>query len=190
MPQPIADGAAGGGESNHGDEEDQTLKDGDENETIELAKKYEQLKGKVEEYFDDDIGKHYKAPPFVKSLSRPTREEFERHLTTHTPFAAWCKHCIVACVVRHRHPTKGRKARIVPDIETGQGPANVSLDDMYLHERKGEYRESACNPPLMIMITHKHGRCWAYRDPNKGVVEEAHWLSEKIVQDLYNFGFN
>ena len=41
--QPIADGAAGDGESNQGDENEQAQGDGDDNEIEELAKKYEQL---------------------------------------------------------------------------------------------------------------------------------------------------
>ena len=188
MLQPIAEGAAGDGEIDYGDEDKQAQEDDDENEIDELAKKYEDLKDKVEEHFDDENGKHFKAPPVVKSPPQPTREELERHQATHTPFAAWCKHCIAARAVRHRHPSKGRKARIVPDIETGKGPIKVSLDYMYLHERQGKYRESACNPPHMIVIDHKHGRCWAYRVPNKGILEEAHWLPERIVQDLDNIG--
>ena len=40
----------------------------------------------------------------------------------------------------------------------------------------------------MIMIEHRRGRCWAYQVPNKGVPDEAHWLPEKMVQDLDNIG--
>ena len=41
----------------------------------------------------------------------------------------------------------------------------------------------------MIMVDHKHGRCWAYRAPNKGVLEEAYWLPGRMVQDSDNNGF-
>ena len=40
----------------------------------------------------------------------------------------------------------------------------------------------------MIMIEHRSGRCWAYRVPNKGVLEEAHWLAERMVKDLDDAG--
>ena len=40
----------------------------------------------------------------------------------------------------------------------------------------------------MVMVDHKHGRCWAYRVPNKGALEESHWLPERMVQDLDNNG--
>ena len=62
------------------------------------------------------------------------------------------------------------------------------MDYMYLHERRGKYREAAHNPPHMIMIEHTKGRCWAYRVPNKGILEDAHWLPKRMVQDLDNMG--
>ena len=62
------------------------------------------------------------------------------------------------------------------------------MGHMYLHERKRKYREAAYNPPHMVMIEHSEGRCWAHRVPNKGVLEEAHWLPEEMVQDLDNMG--
>ena len=64
----------------------------------------------------------------------------------------------------------------------------ISIDHMYLRERKGNYRESNENPPRMIMVDHRHGRCCAYRVPNKVVFEESHWLPERMVQDLDNNG--
>ena len=161
---------------------------GERNEMEELNEKYQELKNKVDEYFDDENGQQFKTPPIVKAPTKPTREEYERHQTTHTPYAAWCKHCIAARAVRHMHPSKGRQAIVVPDIETGKGPTKVSIDYMYLHERRGRDKDIAHNPPHMIMIEHRSGRCWAYRVPNKGVLEEAHWLAERMVKDLDDAG--
>lgn len=76
----------------------------------------------------------------------------------------------------------------MPDTQIGNGPAKISIDYMYLHERSGKNRETVRNPPHMVMIEHKHGRCWAYRVPNKGVLEEAYWLPERMVQDVDNSG--
>ena len=77
---------------------------------------------------------------------------------------------------------------IVPDTQIGNGPTKISIDYMYLHERKGKFKDATYNPPRMVMIEHKHGRCWAYRVPNKGIMDEAHWIPERIVQDLDNCG--
>ena len=161
---------------------------GDDEAMEKLDKKYQQLKNKVEEYFDDDNGKAYEPPPMVRSPPQPTKEEFESHQTTHTPYAPWCKHCLAARATRMQHPSKGRKAMVVPDVDTGVGPIKVSSDYMYMHERKGKYREAAYNPPHMVMIEHSKGRCWAYRVPNKGVLEDAYWLLKRMVQDLDNMG--
>ena len=59
---------------------------------------------------------------------------------------------------------------------------------MYLHEGRCKYKDSNENPPHMIVVEHKYGRCWAYRAPNKGAFEEAHWLPERMTQDLDNSG--
>ena len=75
---------------------------------------------------------------------------------------------------------------IVPDIESGNGPIKVSIDYMYLHERRGKYKDTSNNPPHMVMIEHRHGRCWAHRVPNKGVMDEAYWLLERMIEDLDN----
>ena len=163
--------------------------DGGEQENIEqFNQKHQQLKNQIEEQLDDEHGKAYKQPFVVNTPPQPTREEFERRQTTHTPYAPWCRHCLAARAVRSQHPSKGRKAIVVPDIDTGNGPTKVSMDYMYLHERKGKYKETTHNPPHMVMIEHTKGRCWAHRVPNKGILDEAHWLPERMIQDLDNAG--
>ena len=62
------------------------------------------------------------------------------------------------------------------------------MDYMYLHERRGKYREAIYNPPHMVMIEHTKGRCWVYRVPNKGIMDDARWLPERMIQDLDNAG--
>lgn len=186
--QPISEDVSGDLEDETEGKHEDDCEGGDENPMEKLNSKYQNLKSKVEEYFDDENGKHYRAPPMVKSPPQPTREEFERHQVTHTPYAPWCKHCIAARAVRSQHPSKGRKATIVPDTETGKGPVKVSIDYMYLHERTGKHRDDAYNPPHMVMVEHRHGRCWAYRVPNKGILEDAEWLPERMVKDIDDNG--
>ena len=69
-----------------------------------------------------------------------------------------------------------------------EGPIKVSMDYMYLHERTNKYKETKHNPPHLILVEHRHGRCWAYQVPNKGVHDKASWLPRRIVQDLDNNG--
>ena len=162
---------------------------GDEQDELEkLNEKNQQLKDQMEEYFDDGHGEPQKVPPMLKTPPQPTREEFERHQTTHTPYAPWCKHCLAARATRTQQPPTGRKIIVIPDVDARIGPIKVSMDYMYLHERKSKYREATYNPPHMIMIEHSRGRCWAYRIRNKGVLDETHWLPDKMVQDKDNIG--
>ena len=186
--QPLKEGEDGDLEIEEEEQQMEEWNGGDKVGMEEMNSRYQQLKDQMEEFFDDDNAKNQKSPPMIRSPTQPTKEEYEKHQTTHAPYVAWCKHCLAARAVRHKHPAKGRGAAIVPDIEHGKGPTTVSIDYIYLHERRGQYKESNENPPHMIMIEHKSGRCWAYRVPSKGVLEEAHWLPERMIQDLDNNG--
>ena len=64
----------------------------------------------------------------------------------------------------------------------------MSLDYMYLHDRVGKYKEAQHNPPYLVVVEHTYGRCWVHRVPNKGIQGNAHWVPQKILQDLENTG--
>ena len=64
----------------------------------------------------------------------------------------------------------------------------ISMDYMYLHERVGKFRNVEINPPHRVMVDHNTGRVWAYRVPNKGVMDGAAWLLKRIIQDISNSG--
>ena len=155
----------------------------------QLQDKAEELTKKVARHFEDQNDAEGENNPFVKPPPQPTAEEWERHQTTHTPYAAWCKHCNAARAVRRNHARIKQRAHITKDVdEDRDGPVKISLDYMYLHERKGPYQDESVNPPHMVMIEHRFGRGWAYRVPNKGIHNEASWLPKKLVQDLDNTG--
>lgn len=144
---------------------------------------------KVEEYFDDSNGKVKREVPTIKAPHKPTKEDWEKHQATHTPYEPWCKHCLAGRAIRQQHPSKGRRPIAIPDIEGGDNqPIKVSIDYMYLHERVGKYRNVEPNPPPLVMIDHSTGRGWAYRVPNKGVMDGVVWLPKRIIQDIANCG--
>lgn len=155
----------------------------------ELAAKYEELKAQVEQHFETEVRQGRNDVTIVKAPHKPTKEQWERHQASHTPYEAWCKHCLAARVIRGQHPSKGRRSMIVPDVEAGiNGPVKVSIDYMYLRERVDKYKEVETSPPQLEMVEHRSGRVWAYRVPNKGVLEGVAWFPERIVQDLNNAG--
>lgn len=143
----------------------------------------------MQEHFEDVDAEPAGEPPVVKAQVRPTREELDDYQATHARYMPWCRHCNAARVVRHKHPSKGRQAAIVPDTDAKvQGPTKISLDYMYLHERADTHLEHKYNPPHLVMVEHKRGRVWAHRVLNKGASGEAAWLPKKIVQDWDSCG--
>ena len=84
-----------------------------------ITKKHEELETRMAELFDDKGGDDKDAPPIIRAPTKPTKEAWERHQTTHAPYVAWCPHCMAARHVRRNHPIHGRKVRFVPGTEKG-----------------------------------------------------------------------
>ena len=68
-----------------------------------MQRHVEELQQKVARYFEDQNDAEGEENPNVKPPSQPTAEEWERHQTTHTPYAAWCPYCNAARAVRRDH---------------------------------------------------------------------------------------
>ena len=82
----------------------------------------------MEQYFDDTNPQIRGKVPVVKAPEKPTKEEWLQHQATHTPFAPWRKHCLVARMIRHKHPSRGRRAVMVQDAECLEGKlAKISI---------------------------------------------------------------
>ena len=75
--QPVAEGVDGDLEVEDGKHDEKALAGGNEEKVEELDSKYQHLKTKVEEYFDDQSGEQYRTPPMIKSPQQPTKEEYE-----------------------------------------------------------------------------------------------------------------
>ena len=48
---------------------------------------------RVARHFEDKNDEIGWKPPMIKTPPQPTHDEWLGHQLTHTPFAAWCKHC-------------------------------------------------------------------------------------------------
>lgn len=108
----------------------------------------------------------------------------------HTPYEAWCPHCVAARAIRRNHPQQKNRAHIVKDIDMSkEGSVTISMDYMYLHDRIEKYKENGYNPPYLVVVEHRYGMCWAYRLLNKGHMDGAHWLPRRLIQDWDNCGF-
>ena len=85
----------------------------------EIAATYEQVKQQVETRFDMESRQRDRRIPVLKAPALFTKEHWEQHEATHTPFQLWCKHCKVVRAVRRPHPSKGRRFMVVFDVERG-----------------------------------------------------------------------
>ena len=130
------------------------------NEMEDLADKYEELKAKVEPYFDDNNYQSKPQIPVARAPNKPSKEEWLQHQATHTPYPPRCKHCVAARAVRHAHPSKGRRTAVAKDVEeTDDQMAKISIDYMYIRERTSQVRTDHYNPPQLVMVDHREGRC-------------------------------
>ena len=162
----------------------------EQGEAEEWREHVEELSKRVAQHFEDEHERDAVSPPGVKAPAQPTQVEWEQHQGTHTPYKAWCPHCAAARAVRRKHPRQGRSGHIVPDVDGHKdGPIKLSKDYMYLHDRRSNEGDAQYNPPYLVAIEHRHGRCWAYQVATKGAYGAAHWLPRRMVQDWDNNGF-
>ena len=121
-----------------------------EDEWGTLADKYEELERKVHDYFDEQQNLERREPPIVRAPQPMTREEWNKHQVTHTPYMASCKHCVAARAVRQKHPRKRKHMHLVKDVDGSQGgPVKISMDYMYLDEkgqRRSRYADQHAQP--------------------------------------------
>ena len=66
----------------------------------EFADKYEDLAQRVHDYIDDREDVEARNPPIVKPPPTMTKDEWEKHKVTHTPYAPGCRHCAAARALR------------------------------------------------------------------------------------------
>ena len=90
---------------------------------------------------DGEEGEEARKAKVVKVSEPPSKEEVEDHMTTHTPFRSWCKHCVRGMAVSSPH------TRIE---EEEQGITKISLDYMWMEE--DEAKEGM---PILLMRHNK-----------------------------------
>ena len=113
----------------------------------------------------------------VNRGTKPSRKEVEEHERTHLPFRNWCKHCVFGKAKSNPH----RKA----DEREGERPV-ISIDYMYLHERKirGQTRWDRSpedGMPIVVMHDSDSKGTFAFVAPNKG---ECEYAVRRASQDI------
>ena len=112
---------------------------------------------------DDQQDVGVREPPMINAPSKMTKEEWEKHQVSHTPYVPSCRHCVAARAVRYKHPRKRKHKHLVKDVDgSHEGPTKVSMDYMYLNERAKGEDDVNNNPPDLIVVDHRFGRAWAH----------------------------
>ena len=110
---------------------------------------------------------------------RVSREEWEQHELTHTPFRSWCPHCVRA---------RGRNSphqRIEAEEEDRKTP-RMSMDYFYISSKD----EAANTNPLIVMVDEETGEKYARAVGKKGLGRdgEMDWLIRDMSEELRSWG--
>ena len=120
-----------------------------------------------------------RAPRMMRSPPVVSQQAREQHELTHTPFRAWCKHCVRARGRNSQHQRQGKGSR------EGQVP-RVSFDYFFLSEQD----ERASSNPILVMVDEETGDKFARATGKKGLGDngELDWLISDIVHELHSWG--
>ena len=126
----------------------------------------EMIKGKMERSKDAEEAQMSKG---INGGIKPGKKEVEEHERTHLPFRNWCKHCVFGKAKSNPH-------RRTTEIE--QDKPVISIDYMYLHEKKEKGQNRDQIPPedgMPIVVMHdSHSKgVFAFVAPRKGECEYA-----------------
>ena len=110
---------------------------------------------------------------------RVSQEERDQHELTHTPYRAWCRHCVRG---RGRNTPHRRRD---PTEEEATTP-RVSMDYLFVSSKD----EAACANPVIVMIDESTGEKYARAVGQKGLGKdgEMDWLIKDMSLELQSWG--
>ena len=151
----------------------------DSDETAEEVVVKEGLSRGEEEMVREPEGEEGRVAKGVKAPQRVSTEEREEHERTHTPFRAWCRHCVRGRAKNMPHRTKQGK-------EEGDEAPRVSMDYFFMSEAD----ETACENPLFVMIDEETGDKYARAVGQKGVGTEGEmdWFVKDVSAEMKAWG--
>ena len=85
-----------------------------------------------------------RAPMTRRDPAAPTRQEYEGHQVSHTPFRSWCKSCVAGRGKQNYHKKK-------PEEEDGNRVPNFHLDYWFMREKAEDVQNNT-----LIVITNQY----------------------------------
>jgi hypothetical protein len=124
-------------------------------------------------------GEEGRQPVRARAPQQVSKEEREVHELTHTPYRAWCRHCVKARGrnMPHRSGDHEHKAAGVPKI---------SMDYYFMSKAD----EQASANPLIVMVDEDTGEKYARAVGHKGIGKEREmdWLIKDMSMELRAWG--
>ena len=108
----------------------------------------------------------------MPSPMTPSRQEREQHELTHTPYRAWCPHC-----VRARGRNRAHKANKDPEKST---VPKIAFDYFFFSDEE----EKANKNPMIVMVDESTGEKYARGVEQKGLGSdrEMDWLIADLAK--------
>ena len=144
----------------------------EEREMVEKGLSYEE--GRKEE------GEEGRQPRGVRNPQKVSKEEREEHERTHTPFRAWCRHC-----VRGRGKNMPHTKKESSDSKEAEVP-RISMDYFFMSERDTKASEN----PIFTMVDEETGDKYSRAVGHKGLGSEGEldWLIKDVSAELRAWG--
>ena len=133
-----------------------------------------------EEHGRKEEGEEGREPKGLSAPQQVSREEREMHELTHTPYRAWCRHCVKARGRNTPHRTR------VEERIAG-GVPKISMDYFFI----SKVDEQAHNNPLIVMVDEGTGEKYARAVGQKGLgsdASEMDWLIKDMSDELRAWG--
>ena len=138
----------------------------------------------IEEFEPEDEdnreeGEEAEEPRGLRAPLKVSKEQRDAHEITHTPYRAWCRHCVRARGrnAPHRMRTEEQRERQVP---------KVRMDYFFMSQAD----EKADKNPLIVMVDESTGEKYARAVGKKGIGEEneMEWLVKDMSEEMKSWG--
>ena len=124
-------------------------------------------------------GEDGRDPQRIRAPHRVSKEEREAHELTHTPYRAWCRHCVRARGRNAPHRTREEERKV-------GGVPKISLDYFFM----STVDEQAHQNPMLVMLDESTGEKYARAVGRKGLGgdKEMDWLIKDMSEELRDWG--
>ncbi len=126
---------------------------------------------------DEEEGRR---PVMAPTPQKVSKREVEEHNLTHTPFRAWCRHCVRGRAKNTPHRRSGK------DEDGETKVPRISMDYAFASEKD----RRACENPILMVVDESTGEKYARAVGAKGMGMngEQDWVIKDLSDELKSWG--